>query len=851
MQHEQVRLANGLETLFIHAPGLTSASVQIWFRAGSSFESASEYGIAHFLEHMFFRGTKKRPGSKIAYDVESYGGEINAFTSFDYTCYYINSPLIKLEQTLQILLDMVSSPLFRVNDIVPEREVVFEEYRRSLDSPSQYSFQRLQKQCFLGGYKHPILGNEKTIKKFSQKQLRDFRQRYYNLSNALLVVGGDLSQKNKLIKVIEKFKLPKGPEAKSKALVINKKTSIDVFSKDVKMAQLNIVIQASDFLSENAPSEDLTMGCLGMGETSKLYQALVLNQTMANHASASTLFMNRGGAHMIRVSFPLENRDKVYKELLKALTQAAEKGFTEQDVKKIKMQYTASKLYDLESIEARAFSLGHGFAQNNDINADEVFINKVNKVSLTKVNHALTDIFSRPFHLSLQTPLKTDLAKEKKKLEIFQKGLQKIGKGKKIKDISPSIKTSRYDSALKVVELRPGIQLIHRQNEMTPTFVMNIALRGGLSEENDKNNGIYHLLCALLTKGFPEMPYEKLQRELEEKSAQFSGYSGKNAYGLNIHGQTEHFKDLSSILFSSLQNPDLPEVFLTHEKEITKRNLENQKKDPVRTCFNRVSEMMFNGHPYAKSVLGTEKTLKLINRDEIKKTHQENLKNGHMVITYCGDLSLEEVVQEIEVKIKSLSPRKTSPLRPKKYRPQSIEREHIPFDREQTQIFFATPTGKLTDPDQLILKILTAHLSGQSSELFVEVRDKQGLCYTAQPIHFMALEGGYWGIYMASGHDKVDLACQAIKKLIDKIAEKGLTKNQFDRIKNMIRGQALINVQTNEDYANIYSIPTLQGQGYDFYHHSNIEIDKLTHARFQKEIKKILKKPWNTLTVGR
>ncbi|WP_372656280.1 M16 family metallopeptidase, partial [Halobacteriovorax sp.] len=91
MQHDQMTLKNGLETLFIDFPGSTSSSVQIWFKAGSALEAKKDEGIAHFLEHMFFKGTKTRPGAAIAHEVESFGGEVNAFTSFDYTCYYINS----------------------------------------------------------------------------------------------------------------------------------------------------------------------------------------------------------------------------------------------------------------------------------------------------------------------------------------------------------------------------------------------------------------------------------------------------------------------------------------------------------------------------------------------------------------------------------------------------------------------------------------------------------------------------------------------------------------------------------------------------------------------------------------
>ena len=139
---------NGLNTYFVHYPGAKSASVQYWFRAGSSLESGKDLGIAHFLEHMFFKGTKTRPGSKIAHEIESFGGEINAFTSFDYTCYYINTPKRYLTKSVDILSDMVANPEFLESELIPERGVVFEEYRRSVDNPYHYNFHNIQKNSF-------------------------------------------------------------------------------------------------------------------------------------------------------------------------------------------------------------------------------------------------------------------------------------------------------------------------------------------------------------------------------------------------------------------------------------------------------------------------------------------------------------------------------------------------------------------------------------------------------------------------------------------------------------------------------------------------------------------------------
>ena len=108
---------NKINTLLVHQENATAASIQFWFRAGSALEGKKDEGIAHFLEHMFFKGTKKRPGSQIANEVESFGGELNAFTSFDFTCYYINCPQNQIYNSTDIILDMVSNPSFNQKDI--------------------------------------------------------------------------------------------------------------------------------------------------------------------------------------------------------------------------------------------------------------------------------------------------------------------------------------------------------------------------------------------------------------------------------------------------------------------------------------------------------------------------------------------------------------------------------------------------------------------------------------------------------------------------------------------------------------------------------------------------------------
>lgn len=852
MQYHQQKLTNGLETLFIDSPGSSAATVQIWFRAGSALEENGDEGIAHFLEHMFFKGTPERPGAAIAHEVESFGGEINAFTSFDYTCYYINSPHSNIDQTINILMDMVCHPEFKESELLPERDVVFEEYRRSQDNPNHYSFMRLQEEAFKGGYGHPILGSEKTIKNFSRDQLVKFRLANYNLSNALLIVAGDLKDKEKYIQSIEKYHIPHGPASVFPRFGLQEQSKIDVHEKDVRMSTLTLVTQAPEFDSTEAASEDLAINCLGHGETSRLYKKLVQDSGIANNCSSSTMFMAKGGAHFIRVVFPHKNISKVFDVLAQTMNETVGEGFDRQEAQRIKNQYLASKIYERESIESFAFSLGHGHAQNGDIDCEEEFISRIKNTTLAQVNGAYRSISKRSIHACLQVPRGESLEKSKNEVTKLLKNIKEgPKKSKENNKLIGKYTTSKVDPQVKLITIKKGIQLIHRYNNMTPTFVFHAYLKGGLAHETAKTNGQYQLLSSLLTSGHKEADNDTFKADLEDKSSSISGFSGKNAYGLTLHGLSDYFSDLMGHFFNCLLFPTIPKKYLQLERELVLRTLENQKEDPVRQCFFKVASLVFKGHPYAMNALGTKDSLKKITTDSLLKLHKKNLKSSNIVFTYCGDLEAEEVVKLVKEKLSKVPERLVQKPLVRKYTPIAGQKFYIPFDREQTQIFIGIPAPKVGHKDHLFLKVLTTHLSGQSSELFVEVRDRQGLCYSAQPVHFTAQEGGHWGIYMASGHDKVTKAIEAIVQILDNVKNDGLKLHEFERVKKMIEGQSEINIQTNDDYANVYSVPVIQGNGLDFYYENNQAIRDLDYATFQKGIKKILSAKWNQIVVGR
>lgn len=851
MKIDQTTLDNGLNTLFIHSPGCSAGTVQMWFRAGSALETKDNQGIAHFLEHMFFKGTPTRPGPQLAHDIESYGGEVNAFTSFDYTCYYINTPSIFLDKSVDILLDMVANPLFGQDEIPSERQVVFEEYRRAMDAPSQYNFIQVQKNIFQGGYTHPILGREDTILNFTQDQIKFFRENNYNLSNAMLVVAGDLKQKEALEKKIRSFQLPHGKKSEFGPFLVKGTNTVSVHDKDIRQATLTLMFQAPAYSDDRSAAQDLAINCLAHGETSRFYQALVAKTSLCNGVAGSTMYFANGGAHTLKMSFPVENLTKISKVFLETLKDVISKGFQADELTKIKNQYIASKVYEKESIESFAFSLGHGFAQAGNIHCEDEFIQKIRNTTVEEVWKALVDIIKESSHFVVQAPKGTKLPVVEKQLKSWQDQLKKLGQGFKFQKENFTFTTSEYDPAVKVIQLKPGIKFIYRQNKLTPTFVMHTYMKGGQSFETNKNAGIHHLMSRLLNYGYQGIAYEKLKNELESLSSSLGGFSGKNAYGVTLHGQSKDFDQLFGHLAGTLLRPTFPKKFFDHEKKVIKRALDNQKEDATKQAFKSFYKMVFNGHPYSLDLAGTQETLKTFKETTLQKLHQSHLKNSEMVITYCGDQDFSTIYPIIQQALISLPARTPKKKVAKKSKGVFAKKQFIEFKREQTQIVIGIPAYSIKEKEDLYLKMISAHLSGQSSDLFVEVRDRQGLCYSVSPIHVSALEAGCWGIYIGSGHDKTEAAIKAIMDILNNLRDHGIKEHEFERIKSMIDGQNLLGIQTNEDYAQFYSIPVLHGLGLDFPHKNNDLIRSANYKDFQSFLTKFFGKKWNIVQAGR
>ena len=273
---EKYRLGNGIMVLF-QKNSSKSVAVEVMVKAGSNYESRNILGISHFLEHMLFEGTKKRPDSMIiANEIEKYGAEFNAYTSTNRTAFFIKIINKHFEKALDILSDMVSNPLFREDKIAKEKKVILREIDMVTDDPRQHQWILFQRSLFeKHPAKNPTYGTIRTVNALSRKKLLDYYRQYYIPNNMIISVAGNIKDvKNKIQKYFGSLNSGNIPKRKVIKEPLNKKINTLVEKRKTQNSYIVLGYKAPVRTDKDSYSLDVITSILGRGQSGWVFDEI-------------------------------------------------------------------------------------------------------------------------------------------------------------------------------------------------------------------------------------------------------------------------------------------------------------------------------------------------------------------------------------------------------------------------------------------------------------------------------------------------------------------------------------------------------------------------------------------------
>jgi zinc protease len=400
MQVTEFTLANGLEVVVIPDRRTPVVTHMIWYRIGSADETAGKSGLAHFLEHLMFKGTEKNPAGRFSKVVATIGGQENAFTSQDYTAYYQRVTREHLEEVMSFEADRMTGLRLTDEVVLPEREVVLEERRTRTDnSPAAQLAEALTAALYVNHpYGRPIIGWMHEIRQLNRESALDFYKRFYTPNNAVLVLAGDLTPEDAR-RLAEKTygKVPRVAEVAPRLRPVEPEPRAhrrlmlaDVRVQQPSMSRYYLVPSYRTAKDGEGEALEILAQILGGGQTSRLYRALVVEKGIAANAGAwyqgTALDATRFGVFASpRPGVSLEALEDALDEVIGVV---ASEGVSAEEIDRVKTRIVASTIFAQDNQTSLARIYGAALTTGLTATAVKEWPNRVRAVTPEAVQAA-------------------------------------------------------------------------------------------------------------------------------------------------------------------------------------------------------------------------------------------------------------------------------------------------------------------------------------------------------------------------------------------------------------------------------------------------------------------------------
>lgn len=391
------KLNNGLRVVVESIEYVNSVSVGLWVENGSRNENASNNGISHFIEHMLFKGTQDRTAKQIAEAIEDVGGQINAFTGKEVTCFYIKALDTHLELSLDILSDMLFNSNFSEDEIEKEKGVIVEEINMSEDSPEDVLMELHTKAIWdRDSISLPILGTMDTVKSFSKKMIVDYVDSYYIPENSVISISGKFDMKN-IEKLLEKYfgkwhTKNKNITKYSSPMLLNNHY---FRKKDIEQLHVSLGIPGMEIGNDDTYPLILLSNILGGGASSLLFQKIREELGVCYSIYSYISAFKNTGIVSIYAGLNPSNAESAIDAIKQEVSKFAKSGIDNERLCKAKEQLKGSYILGLESTSSRMFSNGKSVMFLNKINTPKDVLKKIDDINMSRVNSVMEKTFKK------------------------------------------------------------------------------------------------------------------------------------------------------------------------------------------------------------------------------------------------------------------------------------------------------------------------------------------------------------------------------------------------------------------------------------------------------------------------
>ena len=785
-------LPNGLTVLARRDDSAPVVGIVTHVKAGYFDEPDALVGIAHVLEHMYFKGTPTRGVGAIARETKRAGGWLNAHTIYDHTAYITALPASGFERALDIQFDAFAHSSIDADELARELEVIIQEARRKRDAPGAVTVESL---FALLHDRHRIrrwrIGEPEVLRGFTHADVHGFYRHWYVPSNTIVSVVGALDPDAMIAAVAARHgTLPPATVARDRGPVERDAPGVRLrtLAGDVAQAHAAFGWRTVDATHPDAAALDLAGLVLGSGRASRLYRA-VREAQLASGVSAYQYATDGLGVFVVHAETPVATWDDALRATWRELDVLRAAGPSAVEVERAQRVLEARWLRRLETMDGQAAYLAAWEAEG-DVALGAACYERLMATTPEAVQAAIARHLA-PDQVSLLAYRPNDAPEWPVTAEMLPAWL---GTPIAVPRPASSPPTSAPDGVtsevasshvatadtatsstvgigagptaevvhgVHVFRLPSGVPLLVRPRPGTPLVNVGVFLRGGAVSEPIGSDGVARLMAQATLKGTATRDAGQIALDAETLGGSIGVSAGLESLGWSMSVPAGREGAALALLADVVLTPSFPPAALEVERALALAEVERQRDDMYRFPMRLAVEAAYPGHPYARSVLGTVESLGTLTVDAVRAQHAFALTEGSAVIAVVGDVEPVAVAREVQRLFAALgsgrdpvvaeAPWTRAPLIASATR-----------DKQQTALamLFRGPTRR--DPMRHAARVLGAVCSGLGGRFFEQLRDRQSLAYTVSAFPVERRAGGLFAAYIATSPEREEEAREGL-----------------------------------------------------------------------------------------
>lgn len=824
-------LNNGMTVLIMERHSIPVVAINTWVNTGYFNEPDSLIGISHLLEHMFFKGTKKREVGQLRNETKKLGGYLNAGTIYEYTHYFTVLPSQYTESGLELQSDALWNSVIDTAELEKEKKVVIEEVKRKLDNPDALAWEKLVELAF---DHHPIrrwrMGTPELIAGWSRNQFEQYYRTFYRPDNIILSVVGDIDTKEVLREIkgyygnvkMDKTQKPHlQPDPEQKGLKYFQ------MKGDITQSYLKIGFHIPGRIAKDYGALDVLSQILGKGRSSRLSRKLIEEKQQVHAVRSDAFGLKDLGFLTIEAELSARDMQDARNEIFQELENLKKEKISTAELVKAKNAIRFLYRSSVETAEGVSENLAL-FESYGDYKLGLEYLDKVEQLTVEDVQKAAMRYLSlenasiieyRP-NGDYDTGLNSTKIGEQIALGLSSSSQMKEsaeGKKDEIRLPKSQEKWEPSDSnnlPVKKVVLSCGAGLVTKVNRSVPLVSIGIYFKGGRVNETQENSGITQLVLKGSLKGTATKSGEEIFNQLEMLGATLETETEADYFGYQLKILSENLDEGLGILADVIPNPVFDPDELEKEKKILIAQIEKNKDNMAEYPVELFYRAAFPHHPYGLSSLGDKDAIGSLEREEMIQWHRQNLSVDNMLIVAVGDFDSSRLKLRLEDWFGNFNHTgKKGAMQPRlELEPESnlvVESR----SKAQTAQALGFITSPYTDSDLYALKVLQAVASGGGGRFYGELREKRGLAYTVYGVNDSWAKAGVFYSYIATSPENEEPAREELIRQFYRFKTDTVTDEELETAKKYITGMYQIQLETNSALLKQYTKTELLGSG--------------------------------------